>query len=487
VSLATEVPLAQRASPAWRLLLFYTLLTAGCIACFFAIREFGERLPVATGQSPATKTVAEAAADVAAAPAAHPLPRLLLALAAVILAGRVLASLLELIGQPPVIGEVLAGILLGPSLLGWICRDWFGMATSPLLPPDVAPHLSLIAQLGVILYMFLVGLEFNAGLLRSHAHAAVAISHASILVPFLLGSALALGLYGQLAPAGVPFTSFALFMGVALAVTAFPVLARILTDRGIAQTDLGVLALSCAAVDDVTAWCLLALVAGVVQSQVSGAIQVIVLSLVYIAGMLLVVRPIAARLITMTHGAGLSPTSIALVFAALLLSALTTELIGIHAVFGAFLLGVIIPHDSHIAQSLKGGLEQVVLVLLLPAFFAYTGMRTEIGLVSGWQQWLTCGLIILVASLGKFGGTLAAAHFAGLDWRTSSALGILMNTRGLMELIVLNIGLDLGVISPTLFAMMVLMALTTTLATTPLLALLEPKVEDERVAATASH
>ena len=476
MSLATEVSV-QRGNPAWRLLAFYTLLAAGCIACFFAVRAWGESLPLAVRDTP---TLVAAASDPPPAAAgntkpAQTLPRLLLALAGVILAGRFLSSLLQRVGQPPVIGEVLAGILLGPSLLGWVSRDWFGLATSPLLPPEIAPHLSLIAQLGVILYMFLVGLEFNAGLLRSYAHAAVAISHASIIVPFLFGTALALALYAKLAPAGVPFTSFSLFMGIAMAVTAFPVLARILTDRGMAQTDLGVLALSCAAVDDVTAWCLLALVAGVVQSQVSGAIQVILLSLAYIAVMLLLVRPIAARLIARTRGGVLGPTAIALTFAALLLSALTTELIGIHAVFGAFLLGVIIPHDSEIARSLKGSLEQVVLVLLLPAFFAYTGMRTEIGLVSGWQQWLMCGVIIVVASLGKFGGTLAAARVSGLDWRTSSALGILMNTRGLMELIVLNIGLDLGVISPTLFAMLVVMALVTTLATTPLLGLLEAK------------
>jgi Kef-type K+ transport system membrane component KefB len=363
-----------------------------------------------------------------------------------------------------------------------------GLEASPLLPPEVAPHLALIAQLGIILYMFLVGLEFNAGLLRSHGHAAVAISHASIVVPFLLGSLLALGLFSRLAPLDKPFTSFALFMGVALSVTAFPVLARILTDRGMAQTELGVLALSCAAVDDVTAWCLLAFVSGVVRSEVSGAMQVIGLSLVYIAGMLVIVRPLAARWIATTHGKGLSPTAVTIVFGALLVSALTTERIGIHAVFGAFLLGVVVPHDSQIAQSLKAGLEQVVLVLLLPAFFAYTGMRTQIGLVSGWDQWLICGLIIVVASLGKFGGTLAAARLAGLDWRTGSSLGILMNTRGLMELIVLNIGLDLGVITPTLFAMMVMMALVTTLATTPLLALLERRrpVSDLAAASAAN-
>jgi Kef-type K+ transport system membrane component KefB len=457
----------------WRLTVFYGLLTIGCIGCFFAIRAVGERLPRPDTDRPAIESVTPTA-EMTAKPA-DPLPRLLMALAAVILTGRILAGILEWVGQPPVIGEVLAGIALGPSLLGWISRDWLGMVSSPLLPPEVAPYLGVIAQLGIILYMFLVGLEFNAGLLKSHAHAAVAISHASMIVPFLLGSLLALGLFSRLAPPEVNFTSFSLFMGVALAVTAFPVLARILTDRGMAQTELGVLALSCAAVDDVTAWCLLAFVSGVVRSEVSGAVEVVALSLVYIAGMLVIIRPLAARLIAMTHGKGLSPTAVTIVFGALLVSALTTERIGIHAVFGAFLLGVVIPHDSHIAQSLKAGLEQVVTVLLLPAFFAYTGMRTQIGLVSGWEQWLICGLIILVASVGKFGGTLAAARLAGLDWRTSSSLGILMNTRGLMELIVLNIGLDLGVISPTLFAMMVLMALATTLATTPLLALLERK------------
>jgi Kef-type K+ transport system membrane component KefB len=396
------------------------------------------------------------------------LSQILLALAAVVLVGRLFSALLKWFGQPPVIGEVLAGIALGPSLFAW-----FGYDTSPVLPKEVAPYLSIIAQLGVILYMFLVGLDFNPGHLKSQVFAAVAISHASIIVPFLLGVALAWPLFDRLAPSGVPFLSFALFMGIAMAITAFPVLARILTDRGISGSELGVLALSCAAVDDVTAWCLLAFVSGVVRSQAGGAVYVVAFSLLYIAVILFAVRPLAARLIKRVDGNGLSTTAVAIVFAALLISAWITEEIGIHAVFGAFLLGVVIPHDSHIAQSLKAGLEQVVIVLLLPAFFAYTGMRTRIGLVSGWQHWLICGMIILVASIGKFGGTVAAARIAGLDLRISSLLGILMNTRGLMELIVLNIGLDLGVISPTLFAMMVLMALATTLATTPLLTCLE--------------
>ena len=407
---------------------------------------------------------------------ASALPQLLLALAAVILLGRLLGFALGRFHQPPVIGEVLAGIALGPSLLGWIGTRWLGWETPQFLPADAAQHLGVIAQLGIILYMFLVGVEFNVDTFRSLARQVIVISLASLLVPFVLGLGLGAWLYDpQLAPGGIAPLSFALFVGVALAVTAFPVLARILTDRGISQTDLGVLALSCAAVGDLAAWWLLAFVAGVVKAQASGAVPIVALSILYIAGMLLVVRPLAASLIRRSDRHGLGPTAIALIFAALLLSALATEWIGIHAVFGAFLFGVAIPHDSQIARSLKAGLEQVVLVLLLPAFFAYTGMRTEIGLVSGWQNWLICGLIILVASLGKFGGCLVASRISGLDWRTSSALGILMNTRGLMELIVLNIGLDLGVITPTLFAMMVLMALVTTLATTPLLALLETR------------
>lgn len=475
-------PAKDRAS-VLRLLVFYGALTATCVGCFFAIRAAGQRLPRQAG---AAVTSQEASLPAAAKRIPDALPRLLLALAAVILTGRLFSAALQRLGQPPVIGEVLAGIALGPSLLGWICQSGFGLTTSPLLPPDVAPHLGLIAQLGVILYMFLVGLDFDPSHLKSQAHAAVAISHASIMVPFLLGSLVALGLFTRLAPPGVPFTSFALFLGVALAVTAFPVLARILTDRGIAQSPLGVLALSCAAVDDVTAWCLLALVAGVVKAQAGSAIPVIALSLAYIAAMLFVVRPIAGKLIARQTHNGLGPTAIAIVFAALLLSALTTEWIGIHAVFGAFLLGVVIPHDSQIARSLKQGLEQVVIVLLLPAFFAYTGMRTKIGLVSGWESWLICGLIILAASLGKFGGTLVAARLAGLDWKTSSALGILMNTRGLMELIVLNVGLDLGVISETLFAMMVLMALATTIATAPLLQLIHGPPTEEPLAGEAS-
>jgi Kef-type K+ transport system membrane component KefB len=339
----------------------------------------------------------------------------------------------------------------------------------------VAPYLAVIAQLGIILYMFLVGLGLNLGVLRERARATVAISHASITVPFLLGAALALVLYPRLSSSDVSFTSFALFLGVATSITAFPVLARILTDRRMQTTRLGVIALGCAAADDVTAWCLLAFVVGVAQAKVGGAFLVLALTLAYIAFMVLAVRPITARLLTRFDEARLTPGVVAVVFAALLLSALATEAVGIHAIFGAFLLGAVIPHDSALARALTGKLEDLVTVLLLPAFFAFTGMRTRIGLVSGAEQWLLCGLIIVVATAGKFGGTLAAARLTGLGWRDAAALGLLMNTRGLMELIALNIGLDMKIISPVLFAMMVLMALATTMATTPLLRLIAPR------------
>ena len=450
----------SRGAGSWRLWLGYAAMIAGTIGLFLVVRTFGERM------SPlAADTVDAGGGGKSSGAAAHPMMHVLLALLAIILLGRWLGQVFRHFGQPRVIGEMVAGIMLGPSLLGRISPE----AMNFILPQEVGPYLGIIAQLGVILYMFLVGLELNAGLLRSHAHATVAISHASIVAPFALGTLLALWLYQSLAPATTPFTSFALFMGVAMSITAFPVLARILTDRRMDKTELGVVALSCAATDDVTAWCLLAFVVGVAQSEVGGAVQTVVLALVYIALMFVAVRPLLNRYFGHDAKKHPAPRMAVWVLVALLMSALAAEWIGIHAIFGAFLLGAIIPHDSDVARDFQHKLQDIVKILLLPAFFAYTGMRTEIGLISGWQEWLICGVIILVATLGKFGGTLLAARFTGLNWRTSAALGILMNTRGLMELVVLNIGLELGVISPTLFAMMVIMALVTTIATTPVL------------------
>jgi Kef-type K+ transport system membrane component KefB len=396
---------------------------------------------------------------------------LLLALTAVVVAGRLLGSLFRFIGQPPVIGEVVAGILLGPSLLGSISPDAYAF----LLPASITPSLGLLSQLGVALYMFLVGVELDTDGLRGQLRATVTIAQSSIVVPFVLGGLLATALYQDLAPTGVPLAHFVLFLGVAMSITAFPVLARILADTGLTRTDLGRLALTCAAVGDVTAWCLLAFVVGVVRSEQGSALLPSVLTLGYIAFMFVVVRPAVVKWCRRLEGRGIDSQALAIALVAMLVSALVTEWIGIHAIFGAFLMGAMVPHDSSLARTLEERIESLATILLLPAFFAFAGTRTEIGLISTWADWLTCAAIVAVATIGKFGGTLAAARITGHQWRTATSLSVLMNTRGLMELIVLNVGLDLGVISPALFTMMVVMAIVTTMATTPLLTVLVPE------------
>jgi Kef-type K+ transport system membrane component KefB len=465
-------PAAPSGRRNWLAAAAYFGMLAGAVGLFLWFRSIGEGL-TAPDAPPAAVSVAAPKAgrvDVVA--------HVLATLAAVIALGYALGRLLARVGQPPVIGEILAGIFLGPSLLGAISPD----AMHLLFPgKDADPHgqvvsaLKAVAQLGVVLYIFLVGLELNAAKLRHHAQAAVAISHTSIVFPFVLGAGLALWLYPHLSHNKVPFTSFALFMGATLAVTAFPVLARILHDRGLDRTEAGTVALGCAAADDVTAWCLLAFVVGVAQAQVGGAAATAVGAVLFIAGMFLVVRPVAGWVCRkLEHPGPLPAAAVPVLFVAVLLSALATEAIGVHAVFGAFLLGVMIPHESRLAREVTRRLKDVVTVLFLPAFFALTGMKTQVGLLAGWEAWLFCGAIILVATLGKFGGTVAAARLTGHGWRESAALGAMMNTRGLMGLIVLDIGLDMGVISPTLFSMMVLMALVTTMATSPALSVLLP-------------
>jgi Kef-type K+ transport system membrane component KefB len=367
-------------------------------------------------------------------------------------------------GQPPVIGEVVGGILLGPSFLGLLSPETYRF----LLPSEIAPLLSVVAQIGVIIYMFLIGLELNPELLRNRVKATLVISTSSILLPFLLGVGLAVFIYDELSPSNVPFTPFALFLGLSMSVTAFPVLARILNDIGLARTPLGTIALTCAAFEDIAAWCLLAFVVGFVNAAAGSALFVAVLTVGFASLMLVVVRPIIARLVAGLEERSPTQGNVAVVLVGLLMSAWTTEVIGIHAVFGAFIFGVIIPHQSSLARTLHQNLESLT-ILLLPAFFAFTGMRTEIGLLSGRYEWVVCAIIIAVATTGKWGGALVGARLTALSWRESSALGVLVNTRGLMELIVLNVGLELGVISQTLFTMMVLMALVTTIATTPLL------------------
>ncbi|MEW6774972.1 MAG: cation:proton antiporter, partial [Bdellovibrionota bacterium] len=397
----------------------------------------------------------------------NPLSRLIVQIILILISTRLVGLVMRLIGQPQVIAEVVGGILLGPSLLGWL----FPSVERVLFTPDSMQLLSLISQLGLVLFIFLIGLELDPKLMRGRGHTSIIISHTSIVVPFALGAALAVYLYPRLAPPGIPRSSFLLFMGLAMSITAFPVLARILSERRLTDTPVGALTITCAAVDDVTAWCLLAFVVSLVGTTgIGDAVQTTALALLYIAGMWLLVRPFMRRFgARIANREGLTQNVVAAVLLLLLVSSWATELIGIHALFGAFLFGVVMPREGNFIRVLAEKIEDIVLVLLLPLFFAFSGLRTEIGLLSTGSDWLICGLITLVACAGKFGGCAIAARLTGTPWREAAAMGVLVNTRGLMELVVLNIGLDLGVISPELFTMMVIMALVTTFMTAPLL------------------
>jgi Kef-type K+ transport system membrane component KefB len=399
-----------------------------------------------------------------AAPASG-LASFLLALIVVVACARSLGWVASRMGQAPVIGEMIAGIVLGPSLFG---RLW-PAGSAALFTPHVTDLLGIGAQASVILFMFLVGLDLDPGRLKGHSHATIVTSHAGIVAPFVLGTLLALYLYPRYSTHDVPFLAFALFSGVSLSVTAFPVLVRILGDLGIQHTRLGGLALACAAVDDATAWLLLAALTSVTRADATSALWTLGLTIAYVVVMIGLVRPRVEGVVrAFDHPRAATAGVISALFLAILASALATEWIGIHALFGAFLLGVVIPHDSTIAQEVRKKLEDVV-VLALPVFFAFSGLRTRIGLVDDPARWLDLLVIVAVASVGKIGGCFLAAWQLGVPRREAWGLGILMNTRGLMELIVLNVGLDLKVLSPELFALLVLMAVITTVATTPLL------------------
>jgi Kef-type K+ transport system membrane component KefB len=372
------------------------------------------------------------------------------------------------LGQPPVMGEMVAGIVMGPSVLGLI----YPQAVAFLFPASSMETLRQLSQIGVVLFMFIVGMELNVRQVREKGSAAVMISHASIILPFLLGTALSLFLYRDLAPAGTSFNAFALFIGVAMSITAFPVLARILEDRGLTQTQLGSIAITCAAVDDVTARCILALVIALVkQAGIEISAITIVLTLIFAGLMIFLVRPQLGRVVkdpdSQLHRRRLIPAILAFVF----VCALITETIGIHALFGAFVAGVVMPPSTEFRIFLKDKLEAFGSYALLPLFFAFTGLRTQIGLLNEWQDWAVCAVIILVAIAGKLGGSMLMGRWTGMNWSDAFSIGVLMNTRGLVELVVLNIGYDLGILSGRIFAMMVLMALVTTFMTGPLLSL----------------
>jgi Kef-type K+ transport system membrane component KefB/nucleotide-binding universal stress UspA family protein len=378
------------------------------------------------------------------------------------------------IKQPLVIGEIFAGIMLGPSLFGLIAP---GLAHS-LFPAETMPYLNVLSQIGLIFFMFLIGLELNPKYLSGNLKTAILISNLSIIVPFASAFGLSFVLYPLVSNNHVNFAPFALFLGAAMSITAFPVLARIITENNLQGTRLGTLALTCAAVDDVTAWCILAVAIAVARhgSIDQQAILTIIESVVYIGFMFTIGRWFLKRLSKHHHRAGrLSQLVLAIIYMGVVASALITEFIGIHLIFGAFLLGAVMPKDEELVRELAIKTEDFVLIFLLPIFFAYSGLKTQIGLLNSPNLWLLSALILLVAIGGKYIGAYVAARLSGIDKREASALGWLMNTRGLTELIVLNIGLELGVITPLLFTMLVIMALVTTFMTSPLLEWTYPK------------
>jgi Kef-type K+ transport system membrane component KefB len=395
---------------------------------------------------------------------------LLLQFIAILIAARVLGRLFRLAGQPLVIAEIAAGLALGPSVLGVIWPEGF----AHLFAPASLPALGALAQLGLVFFMFLVGLEFDPRLLRGQVRASFLVSLAGSVFPLVLGAAVAVPLHATLAPPGVGQLGFALFLGTAMSITAFPVLARILAERRMLESQVGAMALAAAAIGDVVAWCLLALVVGIATATGAGGAWVTTaLAGAYGAFVWLVLRPVLARL-GPRAGSEVSTELVALVLLLVASSALVTEWIGVHALFGAFMVGAAMPREGGVARALAARVEDFVTVALLPMFFAYSGLRTELGLLDTAGDWLTCGGLIAVACAGKFGGTLVAARSTGLGNRDATVLGVLMNTRGLMELVVLNVGLDLGLISERLFTMMVVMAVVTTAITAPLVGWLSP-------------
>jgi len=380
---------------------------------------------------------------------------------------RVVGILFKKIGQPQVVGEMVAGIMLGPSLLGWLAPG----VSKFVFPAASMGYLNALSQFGLVVFMFLVGIELNPQELKKNGHAAVVTSHASIVTPFCLGSALALVLYPKLSHQGISFVSFALFMGSAMSITAFPVLARILTESRLLGTRMGTLSISCAAVDDVTGWCILAYIIILVRTESSSASiwTTIIGVLAFVAVMMLGVRRILPWFESSLKKHGrLTENALAFMVTLIMICALTTEKLGIHSLFGAFFLGALMPKSVAFTRAVLNKFEALTVTALLPLFFAFSGLRTSLAGVQGQYLGYTA-LIIAVAILGKFGGSMFAARLSGVSWRDATSLGVLMNTRGLMELIALNIGLDIGVISQTVFSMMVLMALVTTFMTSPLM------------------
>lgn len=453
----------------YRNIIFYisTIIVFSSLMYFFIIEgqtlEIGEKIITKTNNSSSWDNFLESLKT----NLHHPLALLLAQIVTIILVARLFGWICMKIKQPSVIGEMIAGIVLGPSLVG----IYFPEFSAFLFPKESLGNLQFLSQIGLILFMYIVGMELDLSVLRKKAHDAVVISHASIIIPFALGIGLSYFIYKEFAPEGIQFTSFALFIAIAMSITAFPVLARIVQERNLQKTKLGTVVITCAAADDITAWCILAAVIAIVKAgSFESSLYVILMAIAYVFFMIKIVRPFLKRIGDLQAGKStINKPMVAIFFLTLILSAYATEVIGIHALFGAFMAGAIMPENAKFRTLFIDKVEDVALVLLLPLFFVFTGLRTQIGLLNDSHLWITAGFIILTAVIGKFAGSALTAKFLGINWKESLTIGALMNTRGLMELIVLNIGYDLGVLSPQIFAMMVIMALFTTFMTGPAL------------------
>ena len=391
--------------------------------------------------------------------------QILLQLIVILVVVQIFGYLCGRIGQQWVIGEILAGLALGPSLLG---AFWPGLKIQ-LFPAAALPTLQTLGDIGLVLYMFSLGARLDTHLMLRQSRTAIVTSISTILLPLLSGALLGFFLYPGLAGQHANLVSFVLLVGTAMAVTAFPVLARLLAEKDMLGTRVGMLALTCAAIDDVIAWCLLATVVALIHARgLTSLLLTIGLTILFIGFMLGILRPLLAYVDRSIQS---KQVLVALSIILLLLSAYATNAIGIHPVFGAFLMGIILPRRTVFIEQVRS-LDQVNNLLFLPLFFVYSGLRTQIGLISAPALWLICLLVLAVACAGKILSGSLSVRWMGESWRESLSLGVLMNTRGLVDLIVLNIGLDLGVLSPTLFAMLVIMAIVTTMMASPLLPLL---------------
>lgn len=455
---ASEMNVESKVRSVWPL--YALLLIAGTLAIGLLLHVAAEH---DLGTASATAATPGAPSDIEAR-LRDPLVILLLQILAIVTLATLAGRLARRLGQPSVFGEIIVGILLGPSLFGWAApaaQQW-------LFPSSSMDSLRLLSQLGIVIFLFGSGAEINVNALRRYSMHILLVSHASIILPFALGVGCAFWFYAAYTPPRGSFVDFALLMGVAMSITAFPVLVRILRERGLGGTQTGDMATACAAITDVTAWCLLICVIAISQaSSASSALLQVGMALAFSVLLLGVIRPRFNRL---RFGQRYTASAIAFLALFALASATAAELIGVHALFGAFIAGATVAGHPDLRAIILERIEPLPLALLLPLFFAFTGLRTHIDMLNG-QDWLVCGGIVLLATVGKFGGASLAARLAGSSWRDACVLGILMNTRGAMELIVLNIGYDMGLLSDRAFAIMVLMTLITTFATGPLLRL----------------